>query len=296
MENLSLLLHDREIITENPSFIMGIINANNNSFWKESRFTGKKAINQALKMIDEGADILDIGAESTRPGSSYISEKEELKALLPLIKQIRKHSNIPISIDTRKMSVMKACFEEGANILNDISALEDDENMASFAANAKIPVVLMHKKGSPSTMQTNPQYDDVISEVSNYLLKRSEYAISKGIAPEKIILDAGIGFGKNLNHNKKLIISSSKILQNVQNGLEYNNKILTNNKNIPSHIIMALSRKSCIGELTSKKVDERLAGTLAANLLAVENGATILRVHDVKETRDMLLVYRGLHG
>lgn len=296
MKNLTLLLHDRMIITENPSFIMGIINANNNSFWKESRFTGQKAINQALKMIDEGADILDIGAESTRPGAKYISEKEELKSLLPLIKEIRKHSNIPISIDTRKMSVMKACFEEGANILNDISALEDDETMASFAAEVKIPVVLMHKKGLPLTMQNNPQYEDVISEVSNYLLKRCEYAILKGIEPEKIILDAGIGFGKNLNHNKNLIISSSKILQNVQNGLKYNNKILNNNKNIPSHIIMALSRKSCIGELTSKKVDERLAGTLAANLLAVENGATILRVHDVKETRDMLLVYRGLHG
>ena len=296
MKNLTLLLHDRMIITENPSFIMGIINANNNSFWKESRFTGQKAINQALKMIDEGADILDIGAESTRPGAKYISEKEELKSLLPLIKEIRKQSNIPISIDTRKMSVMKACFEEGANILNDISALEDDENMASFAAEVKIPVVLMHKKGLPLTMQNNPQYEDVISEVSNYLLKRCEYAILKGIEPEKIILDAGIGFGKNLNHNKNLIISSSKILQNVQNGLEYNNKILTNNENIPSHIIMALSRKTCIGELTSKKVDERLAGTLAANLLAVENGATILRVHDVKETRDMLLVYRGLHG
>jgi len=296
MKNLTLLLHDRMIITENPSFIMGIINTNNNSFWKESRFTGQKAINQALKMIDEGADILDIGAESTRPGAKYISEKEELKSLLPLIKEIRKHSNIPISIDTRKMSVMKACFEEGANILNDISALEDDENMASFAAEVKIPVVLMHKKGLPLTMQNNPQYEDVISEVSNYLLKRCEYAILKGIEPEKIILDAGIGFGKNLNHNKNLIISSSKILQNVQNGLEYNNKILTNNENIPSHIIMALSRKTCIGELTSKKVDERLAGTLAANLLAVENGATILRVHDVKETRDMLLVYRGLHG
>ena len=285
MNKISLLLHDRTLVTENPCFIMGIVNANNNSFWKGSRFSGKKAVNQALKMIEDGADIIDIGAESTRPGSSYISEKEELKALLPLIKQIRKHSNIPISIDTRKMSVMKACFEEGANILNDISALEDDEKLGNFVAKSNIPVILMHKQGNPTTMQNNPTYTDIISEVSSYLAQRCKYAISMGIVPEKIILDPGIGFGKNLNHNKKLILSSSTILQNIQNELKYN---------IP-HIVMALSRKTCIGEMTFKKVEDRLAGTLAANLLAMEKGATILRVHDVKETMDMVLVYRGLY-
>lgn len=287
MAKLQLLLHNKTISTENPSFIMGIINSNNNSFWKGSRFTGKKAINQALKMIDDGADILDIGAESSRPGAKYISDKEELQSLLPLIKQIRKHSDIPISIDTRKLPVMKACFEEGANILNDISALEDDGNLPYFLADSKIPVILMHKKGDPDNMQINPQYDDIITEVSNYLLDRCNFAISKGISPDKIILDAGIGFGKNLNHNKKLILSSGTILQNVQNGLKCELR--------PNHIVMALSRKTCIGELTSQNVENRLPGTLAANLLAVENGATILRVHDVGETRDTLLVYRGLY-
>ena len=265
---------------------MGIVNANNNSFWKESRFTGKKAVNQALKMIEDGADIIDIGAESSRPGATYISDVEEIKQLIPIIKEIRKHSNIPISVDTRKSTVMKACFEEGANILNDISALEDDENLGDFVAKANIPVILMHKQGNPTTMQNNPNYTDIVFEVSHYLANRCKYAISKGINPEKIILDPGIGFGKNLNHNKKLILSSSTILQNIQNELKYN---------VAHHMVMALSRKTCIGEMTFKKVEDRLAGTLAANLLAMENGATILRVHDVKETKDMLLVYRGLY-
>lgn len=289
MATLYLSLHNRQISTTNQSFIMGIINANKNSFWKGSQFTKQRAINKALKMIDEGADILDIGAESSRPGASYISEKEEIKALIPIIKGIRKKSNIPISIDTRKTNVMKACFEEGADILNDISALEDDENMASFVAKTDINCILMHKQGNPSTMQNNPQYSDIVNEISDYLLKRCQYGISKGISPEKIILDAGIGFGKNLDHNKKLILSSSKILQNVQNGLKYMGE------NLPKHIVMALSRKTCIGEMTFKNPEERLAGTIAANLIAVEKGATILRVHDVKETKDMLFVYRGLH-
>lgn len=286
MNKLSLLLHDRTLNTENPCFMMGIVNANNNSFWKESRFTGKKAANQALKMIEDGADIIDIGAESSRPGATYISDVEEIKYLIPIIREIRKHSNIPISVDTRKSTVMKACFEEGANILNDISALEDDENLGDFVAKANIPVILMHKQGNPTTMQNNPNYTDIVFEVSHYLANRCKYAISKGINPEKIILDPGIGFGKNLNHNKKLILSSSTILQNIQNELKYN---------VAHHMVMALSRKTCIGEMTFKKVEDRLAGTLAANLLAMENGATILRVHDVKETKDMLLVYRGLY-
>jgi len=294
MKKLSLLLHDKTIYTENPSFIMGIINANNNSFWKGSRFTGRNAINQALKMIEDGADIIDIGAESSRPGAVYIKEQDEIKALIPIIKKIRKKSNIPISIDTRKTSVMKACFEEGANILNDISALSDDENLADFVAKSKIPVILMHKKGLPSTMQDNPKYDDVINEVSSYLFQRCKFAISKGIEAKKIILDSGIGFGKNLFHNKKLILGSSTILQNVQNRLEYDNEIKSCSS-VPIHMVMALSRKTCIGELTSKPVKERLAGTLAANLIAIENGATILRVHDVKETKDILSVYRGLY-
>ena len=247
MPKLQLLLHNSTISTDNPSFIMGIINANNDSFWKGSRFTGKKAINQALKMIDDGADILDIGAESSRPGATYISEKEEIDALLPLIKQIRKKSNIPISIDTRKLSVMKACFQEGANILNDISALEDDDNLPYFIADSKIPVILMHKKGTPIDMQNNPKYDDIVKEVSDYLIDRCKFAISKGISPNKIILDSGIGFGKNLEHNKKLIVSSSTILQNVQNEIKCNEH--------PQHIVMALSRKTCIGEMTSQKVE-----------------------------------------
>jgi dihydropteroate synthase len=262
---------------------MGIINANKNSFWKGSQFTKQKAINKALKMIDEGADILDIGAESSRPGASYISEKEEIKALIPIIKGIRKKSNIPISIDTRKTNVIKTCVNSGADILNDISALEDGENIAEFVSESKIPVILMHKRGIPFTMQKNTKYADVIKEVSEYLCERADFAFSKGISPEKIIFDLGIGFGKDLNSNLDLIANC-----------DFFKTCWKHHQKDGTPILMALSRKSCIGELTGKSVDQRLSGSLSANIFSVIKGASILRVHDVKETVDAIKVLTAL--
>lgn len=268
-----LNLKDRKIKTDKKAFVMGIVNATPDSFWSGSR----GGIEIARRLIDEGADILDLGAESTRPGSRYIDAEEELDRLLPVLKEIRKISSIPVSIDTRKSSVMKACIDEGADILNDVSALEDDENMACLCSSQKIPVILMHKKSTPDVMQNNPVYDNVFLEVNSYLKQRVDFALRSGIPNDKIILDPGIGFGKSAEDNICLIKRCGELAEGK----------------FP--VLMALSRKSVIGFLTGKPVEERMAGTLAANIIAVERGASLIRVHDVKEAVDSLAVLRGIN-
>ena len=265
-----LFLANGTIETENPAFVMGIVNATPDSFWEGSR----GGVDHALQLIDEGADILDIGGESTRPGSDYVTSAEEFQRVIPLVRAIRRYSDIPISIDTRKYEIMKPAFYEGADILNDVSALEDDEKTSLFAAEVKIPVILMHKRGVPKTMHFNEDFNVGFSEVSEYLERRAEFALSMGIEPEKIIVDPGIGFGKNLRANIELIKNCGSLC-----GGAY-------------PVLMALSRKRCIGEMTGRDVGERLCGTLAANVISVLNGATLLRVHDVKETIDTLNVLR----
>lgn len=265
---VELELHDRKISTELPAFVMGIVNANNDSFWEKSRGNAEKA----FALIKEGADIIDVGGESTRPGSEYVPEDEEIRRVVPVIQAIRRESDIPISVDTRKKNVMKAAFEAGADILNDISALEDDSEMAEFCASVKIPVILMHKRGIPSEMQKNTDYSNVFEEVNSYLLERAAFAESMGISPEKIIVDPGVGFGKDLNGNLSLIKNIGRLCSGKYK------------------ILMALSRKTCIGQMTGRDVQERLAGTLAADLISVMKGAELVRVHDVKETVDTLKV------
>lgn len=264
-------LADRFIETELPAFVMGIVNANGDSFWKESR----GGLERAMSLISDGADILDIGGESTRPGSEYVDADEEIRRVLPVIEAIRKESDIPISVDTRKFEVMKAAFDAGADILNDISALEDDERLASFAAEKKIPVILMHKRGIPTDMQSNTAYSNVLSDVGKYLSERAEYAISKGIEPSKIIVDPGVGFGKDTKGNFALIKGCGKLC-----GGKY-------------PVLMALSRKSCIGNVTGREVQDRLSGTITADILSVMSGAFMLRVHDVKETVDSLKILKA---
>lgn len=264
-------LADRFIETELPAFVMGIVNANGDSFWKESR----GGLERAMSLVSDGADILDIGGESTRPGSEYVDADEEIRRVVPVIEAIRKESDIPISVDTRKYEVMKAAFDAGADILNDISALEDDERLASFAAEKKIPVILMHKRGIPTDMQSNTAYSNVLSDVGKYLSERAEYAISKGIEPSKIIVDPGVGFGKDTKGNFALIKGCGKLC-----GGKY-------------PVLMALSRKSCIGNVTGREVQDRLSGTITADILSVMSGAFMLRVHDVKETVDSLKILKA---
>jgi dihydropteroate synthase len=270
-----LPLAGRVLKTDLPAFIVGILNITPDSFWQESRYSGaelENTVTAALKMVEDGADIIDIGGESSRPGADYVSGDEEIARVIPVIRGIRKRSGCVISVDTRKKEVMKAALDEGADMLNDISALEDDPGLGKCAAEANIPVILMHKRGNPATMQADTVYTDPVKEVELYLRIRIDYAMCCGIARDKIILDPGIGFGKDLAANRALIKQSGQLC-----GGEY-------------PVLMALSRKTCIGEITGRDVSERLAGTLAANMYAVQHGASLVRVHDVKETADMLRV------
>lgn len=274
-----LTLADRVIETELPSFVMGIVNLTPDSFWEGSRCLGSgvdAALRRAMDQIEAGADIIDLGGESSRPGAAYVDEEEELRRVIPVIEAIRKESPCPISVDTRKCRVMRAAFEAGADIVNDISALEDDLELGVFAAQWGLPVVLMHKRGLPSHMQKNTAYADVLAEVDAYLTERTALARSCGIAVEKIIIDPGIGFAKDLGGNRELLRGFDRLCGG----------------RFP--VLIGLSRKTCIGEITGRPVELRLAGSLAANLLCAQRGAAILRVHDVAETVDMLRILRSM--
>lgn len=271
---LSLKLADRTITTDLPAFIMGIVNATPDSFWSGSR----GGVERAKKLIDDGAHLLDIGGESTRPDSDYIDEEEEIRRVVPVIEQIRKVSDIPISVDTRKYAVMKAAVEAGADILNDVSAMEDSPKLAELCAETKIPVILMHKRGIPSDMQKNTAYGNIFNEVNQYLASRVQFALDAGVEPDKIILDPGIGFGKDVESNFELIRRCGELCDGKY------------------PVLMALSRKSCLGAVTGRAVEERLSATLAADILSVLHGAFMVRVHDVAETKDTLAVYNAVQN
>lgn len=271
---LSLKLADRTITTDLPAFIMGIVNATPDSFWSGSR----GGVERAKKLIDDGAHLLDIGGESTRPDSEYIDEEEEIRRVVPVIEQIRKVSDIPISVDTRKYAVMKAAVEAGADILNDVSAMEDSPKLAELCAEKKIPVILMHKRGIPSDMQKNTAYGNIFNEVNQYLTSRVQFALDAGVEPDKIILDPGIGFGKDVESNFELIRRCGELCDGKY------------------PVLMALSRKSCLGAVTGRAVEERLSATLAADILSVLHGAFMVRVHDVAETKDTLAVYNAVQN
>lgn len=259
-----------------PAFVMGIVNVTPDSFWEGSRVSSSCGAEKALRMIEEGADIVDIGGESSRPGAEYVEEQEEIRRIIPVVEEIRRYSQCPISVDTRKKRVLKAAHEAGADILNDISALEDDSEIGVYVAQENMPVILMHKRGIPKTMQEYTDYENPFKQVNDYLQARVEYALSLGIKQDRIIIDPGIGFGKDFETNRILITQCGALC----------------NGNYP--VLMALSRKICIGTMTGKDEAGRLAGTLAANLIAVQAGARLLRVHDVAETKDLLKVMEKL--
>lgn len=260
---------------------MGIVNATPDSFFAPSRSLERdKNISRALTLVRAGADIIDIGGESTRPGSSYISDEEELERVIPLVEAVKKRSEVPVSVDTRKAAVMKAAFKAGAVMCNDISALSDDSALGPLIAEEHGSVVLMHKQGTPGTMQQAPRYSDVIGEVAAYLRERVDYALSCGIERQRIIIDYGIGFGKTADDNYRLTAASAQFAR-----LGY-------------PLLAGFSRKSFIGAISGNPPEKRLAGTLTAALYGVQQGVSIIRAHDVAETREMLLVLRELqkHG
>ena len=261
-----------------PALVMAIVNCNNDSFYAPSRALLEDAVEKALAAEVDGASIIDFGAESTRPGAGYISAEEELAQLLPVVEAFRKRSSLPVSVDTRKAVTAEAALDAGADIINDISGLLDDQAMARTCAERDAAVVLMHKKGVPLTMQENPCYENLADELHAWFKSAIGRAIGAGIAPGKIILDPGIGFGKTPGDNLEILRRLVEIL-----GKDY-------------PVLIGLSRKNFIGEITGRPVAERLAGTLAANAAAILGGADIIRVHDVKEHVDLARVLFALHA
>lgn len=267
---LKMQFGQKNISTELPAFIMGIVNVTPDSFYKESR----GGVERAFELIEQGANILDIGGESTRPGFTEVTAEEEIKRIIPVIKEIRKKSDIVISVDTRKASVFRSAFEAGADILNDVTSLEFDSEMLNVLAGTKASVILMHQfYGNEQERTTSP---DVLKEVNNYFDERIKYIKSAGIGDERIILDSGIGFGKTFEENCTLIKAGGNLFDSKY------------------PVLMALSRKRCIGTITDRVAEERLTGTICADFLAVQKGAKIVRVHDVKETLDSLKILNVL--
>ena len=259
------------------TLVMGILNVTPDSFFDGGRHPDVVAgVGHALEMVHDGADIIDVGGESSRPGAAPVPVEVELARVVPVIAGIREKSEVLISIDTTKARVAREALAAGATIVNDISALRFDPEMASVVADAGAFVVLMHMQGTPRTMQENPIYTDPVAEIKAFFADRMEAAVRAGIPESRIILDPGIGFGKRLEHNLA-------ILRGIGSFLE-----------LGAPVLIGLSRKSFLGEILDLPAEERLVGTIAANAVAVRNGADIIRVHDVKEGRETVEVARRL--
>lgn len=256
---------------DNKSYIMGILNITPDSFSDGGVYFNNVmiAIDRAKRMVEEGASIIDVGGESSRPGSDLVSEEEELRRVLPIIRGLRKEISVPISIDTRKANVARMCIEEGAKIINDITGLSDPA-MINVALNKKVPVVIMHMQGEPKTMQTNPFYKDVVQEICDFFANRVKIAKAAGL--DQLILDPGIGFGKKLEHNLTIINHLSEF------------------KKLGYPVLVGPSRKSFIGQIIGLPLEQRLYGTIAAVVACRLNGANIFRVHDVKACKEGLQI------
>ena len=255
------------------TYVMGILNCTPDSFFPASRATTiKDALKTAHEMIEAGVHIIDVGGESTRPGSDGVTEEEEIRRVIPVIHALRGGSDVMISVDTRKKAVAERALDAGADIVNDISGLRHNDGLARLVARRGVPVVLMHMRGTPKNMQKQPHYTNTISEVLRELQGSIAAAVGAGIAPEMIIVDPGIGFGKRMQDNLRLI------------------KELSSLKSLNFPILIGLSRKSFIGEILDRPVERRLIGTITANTLAVINGANIIRVHDVAEAVEMVTI------
>ena len=253
------------------TLVMGILNVTPDSFSDGGNFIDPNAaVDRALEMVVQGADIIDIGGESTRPGADPVSAEDEIRRTVPVIEKIREGSDVPISIDTTKSYVARLALEAGADLINDISAFESDPEMGGLAAESSAGVILMHRKGTPRTMQSNPDYGNVIEEVCDYLKARIDVAIQHGVARDRIVIDPGIGFGKTPGHNLALLRGLPALAE------------------CGYPLLVGASRKSFIGQLTGRTVPiDRRAGSLGAAAWAVANGTHILRVHDVLDTCDV---------
>jgi dihydropteroate synthase len=271
--NRTISWGSRTLDFTHKTYVMGILNCTPDSFYPSSRAaTIKDAMRSAHEMISEGVDIVDVGGESTRPGAEAVPLEEEIRRVIPVIQALREDSDVIISVDTRKKEVAGRALDAGADIINDISGLRHNEELARLVARRRVPVVLMHMRGTPKTMQKNPFYKNTISEILRELQPSIAAAIGAGIAPEMIIIDPGIGFGKRSQDNLRII------------------KELASLKSLKFPILVGLSRKGFIGEILDRPVEKRLIGTVTANTLAVLNGANIIRVHDVADAVEMVKI------
>jgi len=252
--------------------LMAILNITPDSFSDGGKFIGvDAALRQVACMLADGADMIDVGGESTRPGAQLVPLQQELDRVIPVIELIRREFDTVISVDTYKAAVMTEAVAAGADIINDIKALQEHDALAA-AAKLQVPVCLMHMQGQPDSMQQAPQYQDVVTEVSQFLQARIQACVAAGIAQSQLILDPGFGFGKSMAHNYQLLARLAKM----------------NISGLP--VLAGMSRKSMIGQLLNRNTSERLAGSIACATIAVMHGARIIRAHDVKETADAIAV------
>jgi dihydropteroate synthase len=256
--------------------LMGVVNVTPDSFSDGGRFLApERAIAHARELAADGADLLDVGGESTRPGARAVSAEEELERVAPVLEGLD-GVGAPISIDTSKVTVAEAALDAGAEIVNDVTALRQEPALAGVCARRGCHVILMHMQGTPRTMQEHPTYDDVVDDVRAFLAERIEFAVGEGIREERIWVDPGIGFGKTVDHNLELVRRLGEL------------------RELGRPVVVGTSRKRFIGALTGREVDDRLGGTIASNVLALRAGADVLRVHDVAEMRQAALVAESI--
>ena len=274
-----MLLRARQFVFAfpRPALLMGVVNATPDSFYEGARFgDASAAVAHALRLVDEGADIIDVGGESSRPGAGSVSEAEELKRVMPVLEALSGRAAIALSIDTVKSGVARQALRAGACIINDIAANRQDEGMWRLAAESGAAYVAVHMQGTPATMQENPVYDDVVPEVDRFFEDRLKRLLSCGVNPEQVVLDAGLGFGKRMEDNLRL-------LANLRRFTRWERPLL-----------VGASRKSFVGAASGAKVQERLPPSLACACWGVANGAGIIRCHDVAATRHALRMTEAL--
>jgi dihydropteroate synthase len=257
---------------------MGIVNVTPDSFSDGGRFAeAEAAVAHGLELISQGADLLDVGGESTRPGASPVSPDEELRRVLPVVERLAAQTAVPLSVDTFKAQVARRCLEAGAHIVNDVTALTGDPDMAEVVRTARAGVVLMHMQGSPATMQFDPRYDEVVADVGRFFEERLQAAAGAGIEREWIVLDPGIGFGKTLEHNLELLARLEEF------------------QRLGRPVCLGVSRKGFIGRVLGRPVEQRLAGALAAVCFAqAKRAVQVVRVHDVRQTKDAVTLLAAI--
>jgi dihydropteroate synthase len=273
-------LRDRILYPGRPPLVMGIVNATPDSFSDGGRYLDRDAaIAHALELVHEGADLLDIGGESTRPGAPPVPLDEELARVVPVVQGLVAQTSVPLSIDTSKAEVARQCLAAGAHIVNDVTALRGDPEMGEVVRDFAAGVILMHMQGTPATMQHNPTYTDVVAEVAAFLEERLQAGVEMGIARDRVVLDPGIGFGKGREHNVTLLAGLGEL------------------RRLGRPVCLGVSRKGFLGKLLDRPLDRRLAGSVAAACFALaQESAQVLRVHDVAETYDAVIVFETLRS